>query len=297
MFDANGFCRDYNVPTAPRHHKHHRRGWINVVCPFCSGNPGWHLGINIAGGYSSCHRCGEHWIVQTISALAGVFVSQAYDIAKQYTSGEDAARYEPRDYAEQLVLPPDVQPLTDNHRKYLQGRDFDPDELVALWDIKSIGRYGGQYKNRIYIPIVSGGRVISYTSRDVTGERSDKYRVCPEANEVYHHKFSLYGIDKARGDTAAVVEGVFDVWRWGPGAVGTMGSEFLVPQVALLAKRFRRVFIFRDPDSAGAASSQRLYQQLDVRNVDCEILYNDSGLDPGDTPHEEIQALKKELGI
>jgi len=44
-------------------------------------------------------------------------------------------------------------------------------------------------------------------------------------------------------------------------------------------------------------ASNKLYEQLDVRNVDCEILFNDSGEDPVKTSKDEIDALKKELGI
>ncbi len=190
----------------------------------------------------------------------------------------------------------DVIPFNSKHRLYLEGRNFDPDEINSIWDVQGTGVFG-EYKNRLYIPITLNGALISYTTRDITDKRQDKYRTCHDEDEAYHHKFSLYGIDQAKNDVGLVVEGCTDVWRIGPGTVGTYGDKYMPAQVALLAKRFKRVFVLYDPDDAGTNAAPALTEQLDARNVDCEILYDDSGLDPGEMQPADAIALRKELGL
>ena len=35
--------QDHNVDFMTEGHPHCRPGWVNTVCPFCTGNPGYHL--------------------------------------------------------------------------------------------------------------------------------------------------------------------------------------------------------------------------------------------------------------
>ncbi|KKN02492.1 hypothetical protein LCGC14_1117180 [marine sediment metagenome] len=298
MFDAESFTRDYKVPTAPAYHKHHRAKWVNIACPFCAGNIGFHLGINIEKGFAACFRCGTHWIPKVISALTSQWMDAAKATAARYYSGDQAVQYVPREYQQAINPPMGTGPLTDRARQYLIDRRFDPDEISAVWDVQATGIHG-DYRNRLYIPITLNRQVISYTARDFTGKKedADKYRACPDAEEVYHHKFALYGLDQASGDTCAVTEGCPDVWRFGPNALGTYGTKFLPQQVRVIAKRFDRAFLFFDPDPAGIEAGEKMYQALDARAVDCEILYNDAGVDPGAMDQQEINQLRKEIGI
>ena len=50
--------QDYNVPFQTEGHKHCRDGWVNTECPFCTGNPGLHLGATLDGKIFTCWRDG-----------------------------------------------------------------------------------------------------------------------------------------------------------------------------------------------------------------------------------------------
>jgi len=295
MFDAQSFCQDYGVPTAPSYSKHVRSGWVNIACPFCAGNPGWHGGFNTTKGYYHCWRCGGHWLPKIISALTNRPTHETRGIIAKYTSGDDAPDFVERKYAQELKTPGSISPLTLPHRRYLASRGYDPDEISATWEVGSTGRLG-RYKNRIYIPIHKDNQVISYTTR-YPGTTENKYKACSEEDEVYHHKFSIYGVDQISGDTALIVEGPTDVWRIGPGAGALFGDQFTMPQVRTLVKRFKRVFILMDPDDAGQEAAPKLSDLLLLYNVDAEILVDDAGNDPGDMSGDDIQHLRKEIGI
>jgi len=37
--------QDYGIKTESQGGKHSHEGWIQTECPWCTGNPGYHLGI------------------------------------------------------------------------------------------------------------------------------------------------------------------------------------------------------------------------------------------------------------
>ena len=59
--------RDFGIPYATEGHKHTRDGWINIACPFCTGNAGLHLGFHLEDEYYVCWRCGGHSITDTLT--------------------------------------------------------------------------------------------------------------------------------------------------------------------------------------------------------------------------------------
>ena len=61
--------RDYGIDHKAEGHKHTRPGWVNTECPFCTGNPGMHLGWNLKEEYFFCWRCGWHAPITTLSEL------------------------------------------------------------------------------------------------------------------------------------------------------------------------------------------------------------------------------------
>jgi len=292
MFDAKTFLEQYGIEHTDRDPKHGRTGWVQVHCPFCSGHEGWHGGFNIANGYYNCWRCGSHYLPKVVSALTGINYHDALKIVKQLSSGEVGERYKTRNYAKELTLP-DTIPLNRRAKKYLTDRNYNPEKLEAIWGIKSTPHIG-KYAFRIFIPITHNNKTISYTTRSITGAEP-KYKACDDDKELYHHKFTLYGADKIiNKDVCVVVEGPTDVWRLGIGAVGLFGINYSEPQVNLLSK-FKRVFVFFDPESQAQIQAEKLYYQLTIRRVECQLLEDDGLNDPGDLSQTMADQLMKEL--
>lgn len=296
MFDAKKFTSDFHIDT-PKGGKHQRAGWINIPCPMCAGNPGYHGGFNTADAYYNCYRCGNHWIPKVVSALLKVPIRNAVNITAKYLTGEQRKKYVKKQYADKLKFPPTTtSDLPQRHRDYLMDRHYDPAQLARLWDLKAT-QHIGNYKFRIVAPIYLDGRLISYQARDITGAHSAKYMACAEQNEVFHHKFSLYGIDNVTNGRAICVEGITDAWRFGHGAVATFGIEFTMPQVALLSKRITRLFIFFDDDPQAQQKAEQLGTMLSVFGINTEILSDDTVQDPAQLTQSAADYILKTLKI
>jgi len=292
MFDAKIFLENYGVDHTDNDPKHSRRGWVQIHCIFCSGNPGWHGGFCIAGGFYACWRCGGHSLYKVISTLLKTSPKETNEIIKKYSSGEPGPRFKNRKYADELELP-SLMPLGPFARAYLENKNYDPDKLATIWNLKATDHIG-PYAFRIFIPIFNKHKMVSFTTRAVQSGTKPKYKSCPEDNEIYHHKFLLYGQDQVPGDTCIVVEGPPDVWRLGPGAVGLFGIGFSEPQMQLLSQ-YKKVFIFFDPEEQAQIQAEKLYYQLTARGVECQILEDDKGKDPGELGQKEANQLMHDL--
>ena len=87
MFDAEQFCMDHDIDFAVGG-KHYRKGWVNINCCFCTGNPGYHGGFNLRYGYYNCHRCGAHWLPKVLKELANTTFSNAQKLVYKYSTGD-----------------------------------------------------------------------------------------------------------------------------------------------------------------------------------------------------------------
>lgn len=184
--------------------------------------------------------------------------------------------------------------MQDMHKRYLEGRLFDPGALERLWGLQGTGPIG-QYKFRVIAPVLQGGVLVSYQGRDITGRQELRYKACEEKDEVIHHKHILYGSDLVQ-DRVVVVEGITDAWRLGPGAVATFGCRYTAPQREALAQ-FREVFVMYDSsDPVAQACGADLAEALALLVEHVEIITND-WKDPGSAPQDEADALMRELGF
>ena len=82
--DIIKFYEDYGISYLLEGHKHCRPGWVNTECPFCTGNPGVHLGFSLTENYFHCWRCGGKNTVETIQKLVGCSKDEARRIFKEY---------------------------------------------------------------------------------------------------------------------------------------------------------------------------------------------------------------------
>lgn len=291
MFDAEKFCLDNSINSD---RSRLTQGWLNIRCPFCD-DKSTHLGININGAYTSCFRCGYHWLPKVIATLLKTSIPKARITIAPYLSGEQAREFKERKYVDRIVYPPDTGLMTPAQKQYLANRFFDPDQLEAEWELKGVGHIG-PYKGRILAPIRLGGELISYQARDITDKAKAKYMACPDAEEVYHHQYSLYGVDKCRAKIVIVTEGITDVWRLGPGTAGTFGIDYLPQQMLMLARRFDNIFIFYDNEDQAQEKAERLSYDLMKFGKSCEIITNTEG-DPGNMKQNDADYLMRDTGL
>lgn len=303
--EVERFLQAYGIPYVTSGHKHARQGWVNIECPFCSGNPGYHLGYNTVKDFWCCWRCGWHPEHEVIVALVGDKL-EAAKARRIYQSGR--GRSAPQSAVKianvrNCKLPQEYE-LTTRARNYLIDRGYNPDKIVRDWDISYGGNFGPA-AYRIIIPIHYQGKVISYTARDITGMQSNKYLTAPESVQTYNPKHILYGADFSDNSTVLVVEGPMDAWRFGYGAVATFGIKYTREQILFLAKNYKNIKVLYDADRKGRGADRTAGQKQAIELV--SVLGNlgkkvtrcsltDYGVkDPGDLTNTVAKKFMQEL--
>lgn len=294
--DFEQLCLDYRLDYKTQGHKHCRPGWVNVPCPFCTGNPGYHLGYDTEAQYFKCWRCGYHSQYQTVSTLLNVQGGDVSRILKEYGgfSFRTKSLVTPKISIFPFKYPSKTKPLTNRHKNYLIRRGFDPEELIELWDIQSTSSRSEldniEYYDRILIPISWDGDIVSFQGRAINANISVKYRACPRAREKINHQRILYGNqDHWKDGVGICVEGVTDVWKLGPKAFAVFGIDYTHSQVREIAKRFHTVGVLFDSDPQAIKQAEKLVGELRFRGVRA-IQYFIEG-DPGDLSLDDATDL------
>jgi len=292
------FCEDYHIEMAPQDHKHAGAGWVNVVCPFCSGNPGFHLGFDVTKNYFRCWRCGYHPITKVIQKLTGVNKHEAYRILKIYGGRVTAPKSKIiKIKRKKFKYPFGTDILQNNHKRYLEKRKFDPDKLEYEWDLLGTGPAalldGIDYSHRILAPIYYQNKIVSFQTRAITNKTGVKYLACPKPREEIHHKHILYGMDKVSGKVVVLVEGITDVWRLGPGAVACFGIGWKLQQRKLLTQNFDRIIILFDDDPQARKEATGLMMETGFRGKN--IIKHTIEGDPGGMSQDDADHLMKDL--
>lgn len=279
----------HHIEIAPTTHHHSRRGWINFDCPYCGkGTRKWHMGFRERYGYVNCWKCGRHRLAPTVALLLNIHTSQTAKLLKDIYRERDASNtLDEVARPGHLQLPPRIGEMAAAHRNYLEGRQFDPDELKQLWGLQGIG-IASRCAWSIFIPIHYHGRMVSWTTRKI-GDQSAKYINAKPEEESMPAAELLYGEDYCR-HAVCVVEGPADVWRIGPGAVATLGTSFSRDQVLRLAQYPIRAVCF-DAGYEAQQRASRLCDQLmgfpgETTNIELEAD------DPGSASQKEINALR-----
>lgn len=290
--------RDYNIPHQTEGHKHCRDGWVNTPCPFCTGNPGLHLGATLDGSVFTCWRCGWKHPVQAVSKLIGVSEPRAKEIIRQYGGKSASQKVKPQQKSTKLhELPSDTGPMESRHKKYLARRGFNPNKLEKQWGLLGTGPIakldGIDYSHRILAPIFWGGEQVSFQTRDITDRHPAKYMGCPEDREKKHHKHILYGKEEAWSETGILVEGITDVWRLGEPAFACLGIKYTGKQVRAMAQRFLRVIIAFDDDPQAQEQARKLESELQFRGVVVERVELKG--DPADLTEKQAKHLVKKI--
>lgn len=299
--DVEQLFQDFNISYQTKGHKHCRPGWVNTECPFCSGNPGLHLGITIDGKAAYCWRCGYKPLPKAIAALLKIDESCAKEIIHSYGGKPRTHKtVQSKILKKPFKLPTGTGPLLDHHKRYLERRGFDSNYLEREWRLMSTGPVAklskADYRHRILIPIYWNGEMISFQARDVTNKAEVKYKACPKEREKIHHQEILYGHPSGqRKKVAACVEGVTDVWRLGPITLACFGIEYTRRQVRALAQSFERVAIIFDDDPQAVHQAEKLVSELRFRGVVAWRIPITG--DPADLSNDEAEQLIKEVKV
>ncbi len=154
--------------------------------------------------------------------------------------------------------------------KYLRSRGFSAVQLSLDWEASYVENDETTHphiQHSILIPIYGEQTITATCKPDVAGWQARA--VEPRLTRLPKYLFSrglpksqlLYGLREAiRIDGPVVlVEGVFDVWRLGPGAIASFGNKLSAAQATLIASNFRNrpVMIGYDADAAAEAVAAR----------------------------------------
>lgn len=294
MIDIKQILDDYNIHYDTEG-KNTQRGWINVNCPFCE-DPSNHGGFNLSGQYYNCWQCGAKKLDRALSSILESDLWQTRKIMDEYETGlviKQDPKKTPK--ANQIEFPKGTISIKSSHRIYLLDRDYTPGEIERIWYIKGTGHLGN-YKHRIIIPIYLNNKIVSFTSRDITGKAILRYKACAIEDEVIHHKHICYGSDYIRNRRAIIVEGPLDVWRIGPGAIATFGTSFTPQQILFISEIIDEAFILYDRGAEKEA--KKLYYNLTglIKHVEIVSLPG-KYKDPGEMKRKDVNILKKSLNF
>ena len=299
--------QDYHINFATEGDKHCGPGWVNIECPFCIGNPGYHLGYNLSNDYYHCWRCGGHPANKVIAKLLNIPKDKASAIIRKY----GGISKKPKDALKRKIkvkpfeYPSGELKLSKGQEKYLIERNYDPEELQSIWKITGTGPHSfldkgdgekTNYSYRILAPIFWDGKVVSFQTRNtLPGGLSNKtkYMACPKERELIEHQTILYGDSTKWKSRGICVEGITDVWRFGEFSFGVFGIDYTPQQLRVISKRFDSVAVVFDPDPQAILQAKKLVAELRFRGVNAWI--ENIETDPGEMSQDDANHLVKTI--
>jgi hypothetical protein len=270
-------------------HKNIRDGWIGVDCPYCGDRDTYHLGITLEGNRTSCWKCGWHPLTNVLMILT----HKPYATCKAWAENLSPDQVEDRREKQArgtLKIPKGVGSLLNCHKKYLKGRGLNPNELEEKWGIGGIG-IASQYAWRIFIPIQYWGKTVSWTTRSLC-DKGLRYITAKPEQEAISPKQFLFGEQHCL-HTIIVVEGVFDVFKIGYGAVATLGVGYSQEQFECMTKYPRRIICF-DNEPLVQNRAAILCENLSAYPGETINLRLEAK-DPGSTPQYKIDNIRKQF--
>ncbi|HKV91047.1 MAG TPA: DNA primase [Candidatus Angelobacter sp.] len=148
-----------------------------------------------------------------------------------------------------------------------------------------------KFRNRVMFPIANeNGKVIAFTGRTLAKDEKSgpKYLNSPET-PIYSKSRVLYNLDRAKEAIrklgyVIIVEGQMDciaVYSAGfHNVVASSGTAFTETQVRLLGRFSKDIVVNFDPDTAGAAATDKSLGMLLEEEFNIRVLRLDAGFDP-----------------
>jgi len=267
---------------------------VSTRCPFC-GDRTNHL--NIFPDATRCWKCGYHSLKDYVKEIEQCNWNKVNLILKQFPldifNQSDIVEHEEIIHPKIFKMPHEFKTkFPEKHKNYLEKRGFNWYDLRNKYGLLAADNYG-EYAFRIIIPIIMDGKIVSFTSRDVTGKQSLKYKNHPDKYSLLPRNEWVMGIDDIKGDTIVITEGPLDYLKFGAGAVSLLTANFTTAQMNRIRKKgVRRVFIGFDPDEAGLAMREKMEQSLSWAD-DISFINLEEGCDIGDLSNGEIKELRR----
>jgi len=248
----------------------------------------------------NCWRCGRKDLRETLHLLLNCTKAQLATALKELPRGASTPQ-KPVSGIEPgiLKLPRGLMGLGKPHIAYLKDRGYtraEIDELVYQWGLQATGPVAKHRKInmawRLFIPFMYNDKVVSWTTRSIMRTVKQRYLTASKADEVYFHKHLLYGSDwVSRFKPIVVVEGIFDVWRIGRGAVALFGTRWSREQVLAIARHPIRYICL---DQGAEKYQQKLIQELSFMEGETYgITLN--AKDPDTAKRKEIRRIQELL--
>jgi DNA primase len=146
-----------------------------------------------------------------------------------------------------------------------------------------------RFRGRLMFPIHSeSGKIIGFGGRALEPEDNPKYLNSPET-PIYKKSWVLYNLHRAKdairqADRIVLVEGYMDVIGvYASGVkevVASCGTALTTQQVQSVRRHSANMALNFDPDSAGAAASEKSIQMLLAEQMRVRIVALEGGLDP-----------------
>lgn len=272
-------------------------GYIGIRCLFCDDRSN-HLGIRLSDLRATCWKCGSH----TIASIIQKITKHSYYDSKAIADSLDRHKALEQKVitAEKLIFPPYFasEPAV-VHRKYLESRGFNTRQLTEDYKLRYCYQLS-KYCYRIIIPIFLGGKLVSFTSRDITGTARAKYIAASAKEAIIDPANLIFNLDSVeKNKDAFLVEGPFDVFKIGDSTfcfLGIKANDFRIRQIALA--NIRKLNIFFDNDEAGKNAAKYIASTLAPLVQEVNIIRftsKNSSLDPARATPLEISQLKTYL--
>jgi len=292
-------------------------GEHNFRCPFCS-KAGYtektsHLHVALSKGLAVCHQCGAgfrslHGLVLALYGKIPKSLGRKQDTGDElveqvermlYAQAEEESGEKPK----QLRLPDGFVPLTKRPKDRL-GKTI----LTYLTDARGVPfdylaetgagyTHSGKWRGYAIFPVHVGGRLVTYTSRRVTGINGGKAQ---HASGGATASMALFNYDQARDCRRLFVgEGPFDAYalhrRLSPddGGIATLGTKVYQEQIRLIAALpCEEVYLWYDADAMDKATkaAQRITDICDKRLF--IVRHNDK--DPDELPERKLARYVRE---
>ncbi|MCU1352498.1 MAG: dnaG [Acidimicrobiales bacterium] len=158
------------------------------------------------------------------------------------------------------------------------------------------------FRGRVLFPIFDQqGEPVGFGGRKMPGADGPKYRNTPET-KLYAKSKVLYGLNWAKEQVVhagevIICEGYTDVIGFArvgvPRAVATCGTALTDEHVRLLQRFAPKLVLAFDPDAAGQAAAERVYEWEQKHGVEVAVAVLPAGQDPGDLAGSDPDRLRQ----